>query len=147
MTTTTPTAGDYVKHTAAEGIDLLSYVEDRLGWLIDDDAPINADDEVEVLQDMLYSVRKMLRDTAARFGDPYTYTDGRQVETSIEMELGNYYTHRWHPQTDHPDNRARTVLDRCECTSGYKHSVLVVTDQILDTVHHGRGLHLVETSS
>lgn len=139
---TTPTAGDWVKYTAAEGRNLLEYVMDRLGWLSADGQTID-EDEIEVLQDMLLTVRNMLRDNAARFGDPYTYADGRRVETTIEMELGNIYGHRWHPWPDHPDNQPHTVLDRCECTSGTKRSVIVVTDQILDTVDHGRGLHVV----
>jgi hypothetical protein len=142
---TTPNALDYLKYTAAEGKHLLEYVTDALGQLTEHP---KAEDEIETLQAMLDSVRNMLVQATATFcrdgDDMNTYSDGRRVETTIDLELGNRFEYRWHPQRDHRDNRPHTVLDGHECTSGARRSVIVAADQVLDVVSHGRGLHLVE---
>lgn len=136
---------DYLKYTAAEGKDLLGYVTDRLGWLTVDHP--EAEQEIEQLQDMLDRMLRMLVEAAATFcrdrADFDTYSDGRQVMTRVELENGNYMNYHWHPQPDHRDNRQHTILDRHECTSGVKRSVIVSADQFLDVVHHGPALQLV----
>jgi hypothetical protein len=142
----TYTALDALKYCTAEGKSILEYVEDSLGS-ITSLRPLY-EDEVETLQSMLESVRKMLIQTTSMFcrdGDDFnTYSDGRRVETSISTEKGNIFSYRWHPDRLHRDNQPHTLVDRCEGTSGAQHAILVAADQILDTVHHGRCLHLVE---
>lgn len=105
------------------------------------------EDEVERLQGALVCVRNMLIEAAATFcrdgADMNTYADGRSVESVVELELGNIYRHRWHPQRDHYDNRPHTLLASHECTSGARRSVLVAADQVLDVVDARPALRLI----
>jgi hypothetical protein len=145
VTTTQPTATDYLKYVAAEGKHLLDYVDDTLGCLTLE-RPLY-EDEVEMFQSMIGAVRHMIVEAAAAFSrdgvDLNTYSDGRSVETTVELEKGNVFGYRRHPDPQHRDDRPRTVLDRWEASSGDKHSVFVELHQRLRVEHHGRGLHLV----
>jgi hypothetical protein len=133
---------DYLKYAAAEGKTLIEMISNELC------RDLVADDEVDRICDMLFAVRKLLHDAIAGFcgsrEDMNTYTDGRKVETFVELEFGNHFTYCWHPDPAHRDNRPRTVLDHVECTSGAKHSVIIAADQVLDVVHHHAGLRLVQ---
>lgn len=130
---TTPTPLDYLKYSAAEGKSVLEYVIDRLGWLTV--TQLAAEGEIETLQDLLEEVLTTLVDAAAVFSrdrsDANTYSDGRKVSTRLELETGEFFEYRWHPQPDHRDNLPHT-----------RRSVIVSADQILDAIQ-GAPLHLV----
>lgn len=145
MTTNHPNPIDYLKYTAAEGRRLVEYVQDRLGGLTLE-RPLY-EDEVEELQTMLDELRQLLAESAATFSrdgtDLNRYSDGRQIESVLQMELGNAFAYRWHPDPRHPDNQPHTIVE-CECTSGARRTVLVAADQILDTIDHTPRLYLVD---
>jgi hypothetical protein len=142
---TEPNPVDYLKYVAAEGNALLNNAGNQLSAI---DCDPGSEQTIERVQDILDAVRHMLTQATATFcvdgHDFDTYSDGRTVCTRLELETGNVYEHLWHPYPGHGINQPQTVLDRYECTSGTKRSVLVVTDQVLDSVEHGHGLRLVD---
>ena len=144
--TTIPNPVDYLKYVAAEGKHLLEAVEFASACLAGEGP--EGECELEWVSGIIDKVKRMLIEAAATFcrdgGDMDTYADGRRVSSSLELEAGNIFEYRWHPYGDHRDNRPHTLLDRYEGTSGARHSVIVAADQVLDVVHHGRGLRLVD---
>lgn len=139
----TPNPVDYLKYNAAEAGSILEYVTDQLSWLTVDHP--ETEYEIETLQDALANVRDMLTQSAATFSrDMNTYSDGRRVESVLELEKGSYFRYRWHPEPTHQDNRPRTIVDRHDCTSGERRSVIIAADQVLDAVDYTPRLQLVD---
>ncbi|OMC05988.1 hypothetical protein A5735_04860 [Mycolicibacter heraklionensis] len=143
-----PPAVDYLKFCAAEAKSQLDYVIDRLGQ-VDADYPLT-EDETEVLQTFLEGVQRTVIEATAMFcrdnRDFETYTDGRPVRTQLEIEEGVIFEYRWHPQRDHRDNLPH-VIYTARGRDGNRRTVLVSAPYVLDTVDHGRGLHIVNSGS
>jgi hypothetical protein len=143
---TNPNPIDYLKYVTAEGNTLLNSAGDQLSGIFCDHPEAEAD--VERIQDILDVVRKMLIEATATFCADGTdfdrYSDGRATRSSLEMETGNVVEYVWHPQHDHRINRPHTYLDRYECTSGARRSVVVSGNGVLDSVDHGSGPQLVD---
>jgi len=144
--TATPDPLDYLKFCAAEAKSRLDYVIDRLAQ-VDAEYPLT-EDEIEVLQIFLEGVQRTVIEATATFcrdgRDFNTYADGRSVQTRLELEEGVVFEYRWHPQPDHRDNLPHEIYT-ARGRDGQRRTVLVSAPGVLDTINHGRGLHLVKS--
>lgn len=91
--------------TSVRADDALKYaaaiLKDRIGWTTEaiacseecgDDVHEN---ELAAISDVVRQIRAL----AARFGDPHRYSDGRQIETYVNITRGLSYGHIWHPDS------------------------------------------------
>jgi hypothetical protein len=86
----TPNAGDSLKY-------LCAIVRQRIACATDAIASDGCDGDHD---DALAEIRAIIREVdrlAAPFGDPHVYSDGRQVETTVQIEPYSHLTHTWHP--------------------------------------------------
>lgn len=143
MPTGAPDEADWLKYATAESDSLVEYVWHQLGALAGEYP--NAEQKLLTLQQMLGTVNMVLRFAQAgaecceqwRQAEPDHYSDGRRVSSRIELEPGGIcYQVVWHPQADHVKNQPRTLVNRYKCPSGAVKSVIIVADQILDTIDH-----------
>ncbi len=84
-------AEDAMKYAAA-------ILWERLEWALDEIGGAGCDqDGHELSLDALHDVGVRIGRLAARFGNVNTYSDGRAVRTSQDIEEGVYTSHVWHP--------------------------------------------------
>ncbi|MBS9533541.1 hypothetical protein KIH27_08060 [Mycobacterium sp. M1] len=109
--TATPNVTDYLKFCAAE---TKAQLDDVMGRLAQADAehPLT-NNETERMNSILTEVQNIVgvltRGLLGVGADLNTYTDGRRVETILEL-AGSTFTYRWHPRPDHPANRPSEVV-------------------------------------
>jgi hypothetical protein len=129
---------DYLKYVALEGGERLEYIDFKLSAMTIDHPGTGP--EIEDLHQLLDNVRYLLADAVRACSpapaDQYTYSDGRQVMSRVDLEPGNYTTYVWHPDPFHPDNQAHTAMERVECTSGTTRSVIVAGAGVVDVATH-----------
>jgi hypothetical protein len=141
VTEYTPT--DSIKFIASEGMAHLDYVIDQLAQL----ASFNEmnPERSEELCSMLEMVQGAIREAADAHSDGRnSYSNGRPVQTRLEMEHGNIYVHSWHP--DRTDRRNQPhQIGPYKCSSGTYRTILINGPGFIDVVHEPRpALRLVE---
>jgi hypothetical protein len=126
----TPT--DSLRYLTARSSKTLDFVIDRIGW--DGLTEGDYEDLAATLEGIKVELREHLY---AHTGLPRTYDDGRGVESAVQMELDTTYEHVWHPDAAHSINQPHVVLDKIECSSGVRRSVMVTSGENL-VVHPRR---------
>ncbi|ORB26625.1 hypothetical protein [Mycolicibacterium parafortuitum] len=84
------TPSDQLKYAAA-------ILWQRAEWTTDAIAGSCCDDDHDIELDAITDAACEIRAMAEKLGDPRTYSDGRQVQTTREIEPGVYTVHVWHP--------------------------------------------------
>lgn len=148
INTTTPNAADHLKYVAAEALPLLDYAIDQLMQTTVDDPDIET--ALDGVRDILDAVKRIAVESAATFcrngHDLDHYSDGRAIESKIELERGNEFRYRWHPQPDHRSNQPQQIAGVVTTTSGQRKQIVIAALGVLDAVDAGPGLRLVTDS-
>ncbi|OBG76250.1 MULTISPECIES: hypothetical protein [unclassified Mycobacterium] len=126
---------DALKFLAAEGHGQLGAVLGRLRSVA---VKQGSEAELETAIDLVRQFRGLAVELASRLcadaHDFNHYSDGRQIQTSVEIEPGCRLDYRWFPDPADPANQPRTLVERHVCANGRQVSVVVSAPGILDVV-------------
>lgn len=109
----TTTAADYLKYLANHAVAMLESAMDSIAANGFDAPQYHSKDQLERDLDLLAEVRDDIREAADVIcrdqDDLLTYSDGRRVATSCDIEDGHYFTNTTHPNPGHPLNQPRMI--------------------------------------
>lgn len=132
---TAPDPTDYLKYLATEVGAIIEHVQEQLR-VLNPSRPATSGD-IKTILTQLDAARHTLTESAAVFCDNTddldTYHDGRPVQTRLDLERGNHYSHVWHPYPDHPANQPHE-LGTATTSSGVRKRIVVSGPGRLDAV-------------
>jgi hypothetical protein len=135
MTTPDHNALDSLRYLNSHCKQLLDWVVDRLGWsLIDGLTETETEDLQAALESIQADIRAELQVHASDAKMPgrlQHYSDGRPVETVLEIENGNIYHHTWHPDVTHRVNQPQEHGPHVT-TSGARKTIIITAPGVLD---------------
>lgn len=135
MDDTKTTAVDYLKYLVALCITIIEQVQGDLGGL--DSSRRVTPRDIHTAHARLDAVWHALtggRSVLHTVGDDLDhYSDGRPVETTLNVGAGTRWVHTWHPHPDHPRNKPGDVGEMIT-RSGTRKRIIVSAAGVLDAV-------------
>lgn len=145
---TTPTATDRLRYLSHEVNQVLEAAQDVIaGNCYEQHRPAeqhaaDLDHVLELLDACRETITEMVSAVTVDRADRNRYSDGRPVQTRIDLETGCYFGHNWHPDLGHPSSQPRQICT-VRLRDGSRKRVLIVAPGVLDAVPDAAPLRIV----
>ncbi|PBA30570.1 hypothetical protein CKJ65_16450 [Mycobacterium intracellulare] len=140
MTTrTVPSATDHLRYLSHEVNQALEAAQDIIaGNCYEQHRPADQhaadlDHVLKLLDACRDTITEAVAAVTADQADRDRYSDGRPVQTRIELETGCYYCHDWHPDPEHPSSQPQDI-GTVTLRDGSRKRVLIAAPGVLDAV-------------
>jgi hypothetical protein len=134
MATSHVDAADYLRYLAEDAGHLLDVARDSLAANAYDQHQSAAQhaEHIDHVLELIQAAQHEIAEAAAPFNSD-TYSDGRRISTTCEIEEGCYFTHTRHPDPNHHTNQPREICV-VDCRDGARKRIVLLPDRSIEAV-------------